>query len=142
MKEVDCMWYSFQACCTLASGLVCSAECSFEVVKRCGVLITQVLTRCRHKGAIEAAGVALSVFVKRVTSQNDDHMHVMLEQLLTEFLNSLLYGGNEISVTRCSAGLSILIHKILANDMQPGKVSYLYIFSCHTCFGTVDKLLD
>jgi len=122
------MWYSFQACCTLASGLVCSAECSFEVVKRCGGLITQVLTRCRHKGAIEAAGVALSVFVKSVTSQTDEDIHSMLEQLLTEFLDSLVYEGKEVSVTRRSAGLSILIHKILANDMQPGKVSYLYIF--------------
>lgn len=121
------MWYSFQACCTLTSGLVCSAECSFEVVKRCSHLITQVLTRCRHKGAIEAAGVALSVFVKSVTSQTDEDTHLMLEQLLTEFLDSLVYEGKEVSVTRRSAGLSILIHKILANDMQPGKVSYLYI---------------
>jgi hypothetical protein len=121
------MWGSFQACCTLASGLVCSAECSFQVVKRCGGLIVQVLTRCRHKGAIEAAGVALSLFVKSVTSQTDEDIHLMLEQLLTEFLNSLICEGKEVSVTRHSAGLSILIHKILANDMQPGKVSYLYI---------------
>lgn len=90
-------------------------------------MITQVLTRCRLKGAIEAAGIALSVFVKSVTSKTDEDMQLMLEQLLTEFLDSLLYEGKEVSVTRRSAGLSILIHKILANDMQPGKVSYLYI---------------
>jgi hypothetical protein len=119
------MWCSFQACCSLASGLVCSAECSFEVVKRCAGLITQVLTRCRHKGAIEAAGVALSAFVKSVTSQSDEDKHLMLKQLLTEFLNSLVYEGKEVSVTRRSAGMSILVHKVLANDMQPGKVSYL-----------------
>jgi len=133
LKEVN--WYSFQACCTLASGLVCSAECSFEVVKRCAGLITQVLTRCRHKGAIESAGVALSVFVKSVTSQTDEDIHLMLEQLLTEFLDSLVYEGKEVSVTRRSAGLSILIHKILASDMQPGKVSY--ISSCHKCFDMI-----
>jgi hypothetical protein len=126
------MWYSFQACCTLASGVVSSAKCSVEVVKRCGRLITQVLTRCRHKGAIESAGVALSVFVKSVTSQSaecnlssDKDIQLMLEQLLTEFLDSLVRGGKEVSVTRRSAGLSILIHKILANDMQTGKVIYL-----------------
>jgi hypothetical protein len=133
LKDVNCMWYSFQAGCTLASGLVCSAKCSVDVVKRCGRLITQVLTRCRHKGAIESAGVALSMFVKSVTSQtaecnlsSDEDIQLMLEQLLTEFLDSLVCEGKEVSVTRRSAGLSILIHKILANDMQTGKVIYLY----------------
>lgn len=88
--------------------------------------------RCRHKGAIESAGVALSAFVKTVTSQtkkynhaSDKDLHLMLEQLLTEFLHSIAHGGSKAPVTRRSAGLSILIHRIVASDMQTGKVSYL-----------------
>jgi hypothetical protein len=132
----------FQACCTLASGLACSANCSVATVKRCGRLITQVLMRCRHKGAIESAGVALSTFVKTVTSQTavcnpacDKDVQLMLEQLLTEFLDSVVCGVSKASVSRRSAGLSILIHRIVASDMQTGKVSYLC--KCITCFGTV-----
>lgn len=104
-----------------------------EDVKRCGILITQVLTRCRHKGAIEAAGVALSTFVKSVTSQtaecnllSDEDIQLTLGNFLTEFLDSLVCGGKAVSVTRRSAGLSILIHKMLASDMRTGKVVYLY----------------
>jgi hypothetical protein len=142
-KKLICLWYySFQACCTLASGLVCSANCSVATVKRCGRLITQVLTRCRHKGAIESAGVALSTFVKTVTSQSAEcnltcvkDVQLMLGQLLTEFLDSLVCGGRKASVTRRSAGLSVLIHRIVASDMQTGKVSYLC--KCVACFGTV-----
>ncbi|XP_033607441.1 uncharacterized protein LOC111864554 isoform X3 [Cryptotermes secundus] len=118
----------FDACCTLASGLACNADCSAAVVKRCARLIAQVLMRCRHKGAIESAGVALSAFVKTVTSQakernhaSDKDLHLMLEQLLTEFLHSIVHGGSKASVTRRSAGLSILIHRIVASDMQTGK---------------------
>jgi hypothetical protein len=88
--------------------------------------------RCRHKGAIESAGVALCTFVKTVTSQTDEcnltsykDLCLMLEQLLTEFLQSVVHGGNKASVTRRSAGLSVLIHRIVASDMQTGKVRYL-----------------
>lgn len=81
------------------------------------------------------------MFVKSVTSQTDEDIRLMLEQLLTEFLDSLVYESKEVSVTRRSAGLSILIHKLLANDLQPGKVSYLYVI-CNTCIGTVVKIFD
>jgi hypothetical protein len=86
--------------------------------------------RCRHKGAIESAGVALSAFVKTITSQNkecncasDNELHLMLDQLLTKLLHSVVHGSSKASVTRRSAGLSILIHRIVASDMRTGKVS-------------------
>jgi hypothetical protein len=85
---------------------------------------------CRHKGAIESAGVALSAFVKTIASQikqcnctSDNDLHLMLDQLLTKFLHSVVHGGSKASVTRRSAGLSILTHRIVASDMQTGKAS-------------------
>lgn len=84
----------------------------------------------------------MSTFVKTVTSQtaecnqtSDKDVQMMLGQFLTEFLDSVVCGSSKASVTRRSAGLSILVHRIVASDMQTGKVSYL--FNCVACLGIV-----
>ncbi|XP_069686859.1 uncharacterized protein [Periplaneta americana] len=121
----NCVWLNLKACCNLASDLSCTTSTSAAILRRCGGLITTVLTRCRHKGAIESAGVALSNFVKNVTSDTNSECkkegQIMLRQYLTEFMDLLMCGGIKGSVTRRSAGLSILIHRIVASDMQVGK---------------------
>jgi hypothetical protein len=73
------------------------------------------------------------MFVKSITTADykytsDKDVELMLGQLLTEFLDSVMCGGSKASVTRRSAGLSILIHRIVAYDMQTGKVSCMRVY--------------
>ncbi|KAJ9594155.1 hypothetical protein L9F63_014411, partial [Diploptera punctata] len=117
---LNCIWRNLKICCTLASNLPCNKECNIAVVRCCASVITQILTRCRHKGAIESAGVAFSCFVKNVKSWHKD-VHLLLRDLLEQFLQSFESSSGKGSVTRRSAGLSILVQKIVTSDTEPGK---------------------
>ncbi|XP_068085815.1 uncharacterized protein [Anabrus simplex] len=129
---LNCMWLNLKACCMLASQLARNRSMPAELVKRCEQVIVQVLLRCRHKGAIEAAGAALASFVRTITSPEEHRVlcnpkggqtevKQLPTQLLVHFLDSLKRNTPRVSTTRRSAGLAILVHKVVANDMQPGK---------------------
>jgi hypothetical protein len=64
-----------KVCCELASQLGSLLSKLLEkderIVERCGQIIISVLQKCRHKGAFEAAGVALSGFVRDISASGE-----------------------------------------------------------------------
>lgn len=55
---ITCIWISLKVSCELASeiGMLTHSQ---KTVERSSSIIISVLTKCRHKGAIEAAGLAI-----------------------------------------------------------------------------------
>ncbi|KAM7360500.1 uncharacterized protein ACRADG_005786 [Cochliomyia hominivorax] len=120
-------WLSLKACCDLASSMAChevktkslSGE-SCKFLERCLAVNVKVLTKCRHKGAIEAAGVAIGKLTKTITSHLKENtnefnlLHSCLEQL---------YQVNEanVSTTRRGAGFSIMFLHIVKNEEHRGR---------------------
>lgn len=64
---LNCIWLNLKASCALAAALVDWPGLMLAQVERFARLPVTVLTRCRHKGAIEAAGAALQQVVKSLT---------------------------------------------------------------------------
>ena len=87
---------------------------------RCGLIIINVLKKCRHKGAIEAAGLALGELVEFVSK--DPTCFEFTFTWLQECLDSI---GISNSITRRSAGMAILVHQIVAHDQRLEKVFYI-----------------
>lgn len=87
---------------------------------RCCNLIVKKLKLCRHKGVIEAAGIAMSNIVQTLTNNN------LCEQWLDSVLSDIIYlieHKRASTVSRKSAGLSLLIQNIIGNDKRPKKVN-------------------
>lgn len=92
---------------------------------RCGLIIIKVLKKCRHKGAIEAAGLALGELVEFASKEPTCFEFIF--NWLQECLDSI---GISNSITRRSAGMAILVHQIVAHDQRLEKVFYIkFIFN-------------
>lgn len=138
---LNCIWLNLKMCCALASDLL---EVDWEgggpqgFAERCARLPVSVLLRCRHKGAIEAAGAALQQVVRTLTDQSDVELRQLPHRLLTEFLHLLLEGSTAkgTSVSRRSAGMAILVHRIVLGDQQPDKPLL------HECISSLFNLLE
>ncbi|XP_034237777.1 LOW QUALITY PROTEIN: thyroid adenoma-associated protein homolog [Thrips palmi] len=136
---LNCIWLNLKASCALASDL---AEVDFpglvqscsrrDFAERCARLSVVVLTRCRHKGAIEAAGTALQQVVRTLTEQADLALRRLPHTLLMEFMSLLLEGSTAkgTSVSRRSAGMAILVHRVVLGDQQPDKPLLHDCISC------------
>lgn len=74
---------------------------------------------CRHKGVIEAAGISLSNIVKILTENNS--CEKWLESIISEVIH-LIEHKTGATVSRKSAGLSILVQNIVGNDRRTNKV--------------------
>jgi len=86
-------------------------------IKRCADMMSDVLIRCRHKGAMEATCRSLGVLIKHwKESQN------WCQNMLTDHI-SCMKPENEVS--RKSAGVRYLIHAIVTNN----KVIFYYILN-------------
>lgn len=75
---LNCIWLNLKVSCALASDLV-DLDCEQpaqrrQFAERCARLPVAVLTRCRHKGAIESAGAALQQIVKTLTENSDPEL--------------------------------------------------------------------
>ncbi|XP_063230156.1 tRNA (32-2'-O)-methyltransferase regulator THADA [Bacillus rossius redtenbacheri] len=110
---LSCIWLNLKACCDVASAV--AGLGSERQAACCARLVVGVLARCRHKGAMEAAGRALGCLVAGATSRGDAASEVVLE----EFLGHLK--GSAGSVTRRSAGLAVLVHRLAVGDRLPDK---------------------
>ncbi|KAF4529205.1 hypothetical protein B566_EDAN011451 [Ephemera danica] len=83
------------------------------LIERCGYIMMSVLLKCRHKGAFEAAGVALASFVRH-TSENGSKVHQML---LEHIMRTLTNRGKDAPpLSRRSAGLAVAVHRIVTSD--------------------------
>ncbi|KAH8243577.1 hypothetical protein KR032_008623, partial [Drosophila birchii] len=113
-------WLTLKGCCDLATSIGCSllqstATVNIEALRRCLDINVSVLTLCRHKGAIEAAGLSIGRLTRGITSSLESHdagfqmLHDCLErELLTE--------SRQVSTTRRGAGFAIMFLHVLKND--------------------------
>lgn len=130
---LSCLWLSLKACCSLSAALFCLKNTSGMLALHCLTLVQKVLLRCRHKGTIESAGTALGVMVRHVTSPQEtrsiptatsnksETLLEILEKMLVQVLESVFVYSAKTSITRRSAGVGILVHRIVAMDSRPDK---------------------
>ncbi|XP_015180065.1 PREDICTED: uncharacterized protein LOC107068326 [Polistes dominula] len=113
---LSCIWLSLKVSCEIADAIgsfMYSEETTLHSVK----LITTVLMKCRHKGIIETAGVALGNLVRCISKQEiyAKKLEMYVEHLLDD--NTM----NNINITRRGAGLTLMFHKIVSNDIRHGR---------------------
>ncbi|KAK2578215.1 hypothetical protein KPH14_009760 [Odynerus spinipes] len=113
---VSCIWLSLKVICEIASNIgssMYSNETSLHSIK----LITMVLTKCRHKGAIESAGVAIGNLARCICKEDNN------DTVLKMHINNLLQDNtmNGLNMTRRGAGFSLMFHKIVANDNRKAR---------------------
>ncbi|XP_067617529.1 uncharacterized protein [Eurosta solidaginis] len=113
-------WLTLKGACDLATEIGCryvtKDTTDFRILSRCLEINVAVLTRCRHKGAIEAAGVSIGKLTKRITSilLPTSDGYTLLENCI-----DLLYDNTkQVSTTRRGAGYSIMMLHIIKNE-QP-----------------------
>lgn len=114
-------FFFVQVCSEIESYLISSQfpKLSDTHLIRCSDLVLQKLKLCRHKGVIEAAGISLSNIVKLLTEKNS--CEKWLESIISELIN-LIEHKTGATVSRKSAGLSLLVQNIVGNDRRPNKV--------------------
>lgn len=90
-------------------------------IEECADIVYQILLRCRHKGAIEAAGDAMGLLCRRLFASQEEAIRAIPGNILTNFLSRLENSKLGASITRRSAGLAFLVSKIVSS--QSGKSS-------------------
>lgn len=83
-----------------------------------GDVISKILTRCRHKGVIEAASLAIGDFSRILLSDPS-----LPSSVPRDLLEATLVGLKEdrfVSVTRRAAGLPMLISSIVTAEPRSG----------------------
>ncbi|XP_017035486.1 uncharacterized protein [Drosophila kikkawai] len=114
-------WLTLKGCCDLATSIGCSllqattATAKTEALRRCLGINVSVLTLCRHKGAIEAAGLSIGRLTRGITSslEGNDAGFQMLHDCLER---ELLTESRQVSTTRRGAGFAIMFLHVLKND--------------------------
>uniref|UniRef100_A0A8D8PNK8 Uncharacterized protein C1494.07 n=1 Tax=Cacopsylla melanoneura TaxID=428564 RepID=A0A8D8PNK8_9HEMI len=111
----NCIWMNLKICCTFASELTVAYHGTGllrrdQIVFSCGI-VSHVLHKCRHKGAIQNAGLALAHIVSKCL-YDDTYPLDLLKYTLTSVLDCTIGG----TVSRKSAGVAILVHKLLASN--------------------------
>ncbi|XP_026475361.1 uncharacterized protein LOC113380087 [Ctenocephalides felis] len=140
-EEIDCsniyqdvfnsLWMTLRLCTDISSALANTLinGCEYlsnsdinsnEVITRCSQIIVSALTRCRHKGVIEGAGLSLANFIRNLTKVHPESK--LPEQILEKHIFSTLtstYKGP--SMTRRGAGMGILFHRLISSDNRDNK---------------------
>ncbi|XP_016943735.4 uncharacterized protein [Drosophila suzukii] len=114
-------WLTLKGCCDLATSIGCSLlktnanTVNSEALRRCLDINVSVLTLCRHKGAIEAAGLSIGRLTRAITSslESGDAGFQMLHDCLER---KLLTESRQVSTTRRGAGFAIMFLHVLKND--------------------------
>ncbi|XP_041981510.1 uncharacterized protein LOC121734931 [Aricia agestis] len=127
---LNCLWLNVKASCDLSSLLIQYFD-DVTACEKCLYTITNVLETSRHKGAIEAAGVAIGNAIRYLTSlPKDSKLSALPMSLLKKKLKELISEtSNTISITRRGAGLSIMVHRIVSNDNSKGKPLFHYFMN-------------
>ncbi|EFN80006.1 Thyroid adenoma-associated protein [Harpegnathos saltator] len=110
---ISCIWMSLKVLCEIASeiGMLMQSE---EMVKSSMDIIVMVLLKCRHKGVVESAGVAIANLSRRLYDRKE---YCELPQTyLTSLLGEAMEGEELLHLTRRGAGLSIMFHKLVVSD--------------------------
>ncbi|KAJ8686191.1 hypothetical protein QAD02_021985, partial [Eretmocerus hayati] len=100
--------------CELAVEIVRNKYVTDPMIQRASQVIVSVSLKCRHKGVIESAGYAVGNLV-RYLCKNKLSMEV-LESYVEKLINNDF--ASSINLTRRGAGITILFHRIIANDIR------------------------
>ncbi|XP_012275512.1 uncharacterized protein LOC105697086 isoform X2 [Orussus abietinus] len=113
---VSCIWMSLKVSCETACeiGLLLLSE---DTVHRSFNIIASVLLKCRHKGAIEAAGVSIAQLSRCLCKEN--RYNTLPQTYLRKLLETDQKEG--VNLTRRGAGRTIMFHKIVASDDRKGR---------------------
>ncbi len=120
-----CAWLNLKECCLLSTLLVQTFELSdggapgtlsVADVEKCCEVVIDVLARCRHKGAIISAQGSLQNLSARLLSCGKREFRSIPERFLTKILDQLEDTLSGASATRRSAGLPMLVLKIVSGE--------------------------
>lgn len=87
-------------------------------IEQCVEVIYKILLRCRHKGAIEAAGEAMGFLCRRLFASQVTTIRTIPEKILVNFLERLESQKIGSNITRRSAGLAFLVCKIVSSQLE------------------------
>ncbi|KAH8388482.1 hypothetical protein KR093_007625, partial [Drosophila rubida] len=109
-------WLTLKAICDLATSVGCTlllatASPDYAALQRCLDVNVAVLTRCRHKGAIEAAGLSIGKLTRGL-AREEQGLQLLHDCLERELLSEC----RQVSTTRRGAGFSIMFLHVLKND--------------------------
>ena len=107
----------------LDSHVICCEE-----VKATGDTFLRVLTRCRHRGAIEGSNVGFGTFCAHLFKSDDPSLQRIPTQLLQQTLDPLTSPATKTltsSITRRSAGLPLVVQTILVSEGKARQVLYM-----------------
>ncbi|XP_011875564.1 PREDICTED: uncharacterized protein LOC105566285 [Vollenhovia emeryi] len=108
---ISCIWMSLKISCEIASEIGISMQSSTQVKCSMDIIVT-VLLKCRHKGVVECAGVAIANLSRCLYNKKE------YSELPKTYLMCLLEEdtGKSLHLTRRGAGLSIMFHRLVVSD--------------------------
>ncbi|XP_071553159.1 uncharacterized protein [Temnothorax nylanderi] len=108
---ISCIWMSLKISCEIASEIGILMQSSTQVKCSMDIIVT-VLLKCRHKGVVECAGVAIANLSKCLYNEKE------YSELPKTYLTCLLEEdtGKSLHLTRRGAGLSIMFHRLVVSD--------------------------
>ena len=119
--------------------VLCTIHDSF----RCVTILSDILTKCRHKGAMENAMFALERVCANLMVNNDLEKRDIPNKILAEVLDDL-DKSHHLSLTRRSAGLPMLVQKIVASEQRGlgGQTRTLLTKAIRKLVGIANKPVD
>ena len=112
-----CIWLNLKSCSLIIAQIISSYNLSYENSYRCTKLLSDILTKCRHKGAMENAMFAMERVCSSLAANADQEIRGIPHKILEEVLSDL-DESHSISLTRRSAGLPMLIQKIVSSEKR------------------------
>lgn len=93
-------------------------ELRTDKIEQCTEIIYRILIRCRHKGAINAAGDAMGLLCRKMFANREEGIRAIPGRILTKFLERLGNLKMGSSITRRSAGLAYLVSKVVSSQLE------------------------
>lgn len=111
-------------------------------VEECAQIVYQILLRCRHKGAIEAAGDAMGLLCRRLFASREETIKAIPGNILTNFLDRLENSKLGASITRRSAGLAFLVSKVVSSQSEKSSTDSLLVMTTKRLITVAQRPFD
>ena len=129
---LNCVWLALRETSCLLGGIPdvfgmvetsqmsnCMQVLTYELVERIGSILTSILTRCRHVGAILSCQSALSKFCYSVSSSTVPCVSGITSQWLYSIVGTITSRDTKSSISRQGAGLPLCVQSILSSESKP-----------------------
>ena len=120
-------WHNLKECILLAGAIVHNLKLEIDPIedsctalslsdtKRCCNLLKNIITRCRHKGVIEASNIASGLMASALLSSYIPDFQEMPRNILTDLFQQLESSWSKSSYTRRGAGVPGMIQKFVGS---------------------------